>query len=468
MKPTVFISHRHADKAVAKVVASFLDERTAGAANIFCSSSADHVQPTAGDSLEVSLKHALGMSDVVVLVFTSDTEDWSFCMWECGVATDPADKRRTKVVVLQCYDAVPKPYGDHVRVDVRSLESITGFVKTILTTIDYFPSRNDPLTGFGPDSQQIREFAQELHTKLGIELAGLCRGEVEERCAAPYLRLELDAGAIAELRSDGPAANEVLRSRCRVVESREAAALLEFQLDGDISLGSVFDKWVAMHGGQGHDGSAADNRWIESVTDQALAVIRGRLPLVAWAPIDVMPGKAIIPIVSGSRTVPTTGSLQLQLYFVSMSPRPVRVAERMIGLGEMFHKNLSETPGESIQLAVLANEMKADGRSRVPLLGEGNRPRFIVHRGMIQEFIADRALNGDADVKSLTVHDLLVDGDESDIFEQSFAIVDRQADMDHALAAMNAKPGCQDVFVTVDGTPDGAVLGWLTNTMFTT
>jgi hypothetical protein len=34
--------------------------------------------------------------------------------------------------------------------------------------------------------------------------------------------------------------------------------------------------------------------------------------------------------------------------------------------------------------------------------------------------------------------------------------------MEEAMAAMNAKDGCQDVFVT-DG---GAVTGWLTNMMF--
>jgi hypothetical protein len=107
-KPTIFISHRHADKAIADVVAEFLDERSAGSATIYCSSHTDFVHPTAGDSLEVSLKRALGASDVVVLIFTSEAEDWSWCMWECGVATYPNDERATKVVVLQCGDASPR------------------------------------------------------------------------------------------------------------------------------------------------------------------------------------------------------------------------------------------------------------------------------------------------------------------------------------------------------------------------
>jgi len=31
----------------------------------------------------------LAISDVVMLIFTTESEDWSYCMWECGVATDP-------------------------------------------------------------------------------------------------------------------------------------------------------------------------------------------------------------------------------------------------------------------------------------------------------------------------------------------------------------------------------------------
>jgi hypothetical protein len=203
------------------------------------------------------------------------------------------------------------------------------------------------------------------------------------------------------------------------------------------------------------------------VVEQIITVTSGRFPVVTWSPLAIEPSRAIIPFIAGSRTVPANGGLQLQLYFVPMSPRPVPVTERMIGLEEMFHKNLSEIPGEIIRLADLLAEMRKDGRSRVPMLGEGCTPKFIVHRSMIQEFISDRALNDEREVKSLTVHDLLVESQSAAMFRHTFAVVEPAADMDHALAAMNAVPGCQDVFVTADGTTESAVIGWLTNTMFT-
>ena len=64
----------------------------------------------------------------------------------------------------------------------------------------------------------------------------------------------------------------------------------------------------------------------------------------------------------------------------------------MIVTESMFHKNLADTPGETILLADLLDEMKTSHRSRVPMLGEGGRPRFMVHKSLIEEFVSARAL----------------------------------------------------------------------------
>lgn len=459
--PNVFISHRHADKAIAETVAKFLHERSSGAATIFCSSSVDHVAPVAGVSLEKSLKTALASCDVVVLVFTSESEDWSFCMWECGVATDPSDQRPTNVVVFQCGDNAPKPYVEYLRVNARDAESVTGFVKTFLTGTDYFPG-HDPLTGFSSDGKEVKDFGAELHAKLGAVLpAG--PNEVEERSASTYLCLEFDRPAVEEIRAaqaigDDGVVEEIAKSRGRVVSERDAGALFGFHLDETTTLATLLNEWQGENDGP--------SRWFESVVEQIQTVVRGRYPVVKWAPYEVAPSKAIIPFVAGCKTVPATGALRLDIYFVPMSPRPTPVAERMIVTESMFHKNLADTPGETILLADLLDEMKKSHRSRVPMLGESGRPRFMVHKSLIEEFVSARALRGDADVKMLTVHDLLVESERADVFTQTFAVVDIATDMDQALAAMNTIPNCQDVFVTADGTPDSGVVGWLTNSMF--
>ena len=308
--PTVFISHRHADKAIAEVVAEFLVERSAGAATIFCSSHTDFVRPIAGDNLTVSLKHALGASHLVVLIFTSAAEDWSWCMWECGIATDPNDERPTKVVVLQCGDSAPRPYGDQVRVDARSRDSLTGFVKTVLTTTDYFPEVGTSLTKFSGESKQIKEYAEVLHTDLGKVLATLQHAEVEERSASTYFCIEIDRDAVGELRAGGGGSTEsaadLVRTRARVVDERGAEGLFSFHVDDGISLGTLFERWSGQRKDLGIDDPATVH-WCDSVVEQIITVTSGRFPVVPWSPFAIEPSKAIIPFVAGSRTVPANG-----------------------------------------------------------------------------------------------------------------------------------------------------------------
>ena len=290
-----------------------------------------------------------------------------------------------------------------------------------------------------------------------------------ERSASTYFCVELDRVTVAQLRAvdDGitPSAIDLVREGARIVQKHGAQRLFSFHVEDGISLSTLCDRWSRQRQDLGID-DPATGRWCESVVEQIITVTCGRFPVVAWSPFAVEPSKAIIPFVAGSRTVPANGGLQLHLYFVPMSPRPVPVTKRMIRLEQMFHKNLSETPGDSIRLADLLVELKNDGRSRVPMLGEQSMPKFIVHRSMIQEFITDCVLSGERDVASLTVHDLLVESQSAAMFRHTFAVVDRSADMDQALAAMNVIPGCQDVFVTTDGTANGSVVGWLTNTMY--
>ena len=234
------------------------------------------------------------------------------------------------------------------------------------------------MTQFPGDSRQIREFAADLFAKLGAVLSTLQRVKVEERSASTYFCVELDRDTVAQLRAvEGeitPSAIDLVREGARIVQKHEAQRLFAFHVEDGISLSTLCDRWSRQRHDLGID-DPATGRWCESVVEQIITVTCGRFPVVAWSPFAIEPSKAIIPFVAGSRTVPANGGFQLHLYFVPMSPRPVPVTERMIGIEQMFHKNLSETPGESIRLADLLVEMKNDGRSRVPMLGEGKACR---------------------------------------------------------------------------------------------
>ena len=164
------------------------------------SSSPNYEGPRLGQPLNDELKRALAVAEAVILVFTSDTEDWSYCMWECGIATNPSEARPTSVVVVQCTPNKPKPFGDQLRVDARDLDSVQAFVKALLTTTDFFPRRDAPMTGFAPEGSEVTEFAVDLHAKLaGVLPSG--GGAERSTPTAPYLRLRLDDHAAEELRT---------------------------------------------------------------------------------------------------------------------------------------------------------------------------------------------------------------------------------------------------------------------------
>jgi hypothetical protein len=154
--------------------------------------------------------------------------------------------------------------------------------------------------------------------------------------------------------------------------------------------------------------------------------------------------------------------MQFDTYFVPLAPAPILATSRMVTTDQAFHKRLDKTPATAISLPQLKNDMDDDGRSRVPVLGEGGTPQYIIHLSMIDKFISNLSIKG-TDVTTLTLADLLAVDDMRQLFANSLAVVGPEATMADARAAMDAVENCQDVFVTRDGTRDGAVLGWLTN-----
>ena len=220
------------------------------------------------------LKRALAVAEAVILVFTSDSEDWSYCMWECGIATDPKDPRPTSVVVVQCAADEPKPFGDQLRVDARDLDSVQGFVKSLLTTTDFFARRDAPVTGFAAEGSEVREFAVALHAQLAEVLpSGV--GAERSTPTCPYLRIRLDDPAAEELgaaylASDTEQCHSILASRTEIAENTGAETLFRMRLGPGATLGDVLADWRGKH--------AADEeaRWFSALAEQIEAAIVGK------------------------------------------------------------------------------------------------------------------------------------------------------------------------------------------------
>ena len=122
--------------------------------------------PRFGRNLNQELCRALLDVQVLVLVYTSADEDWSYCMFECGVATDPQSPH-TNIIVFQCGRDVPKPFEDQLRVDARRLDDIRKFTKAFFKDPTFFP---DAMTALAPafSDNQCDKAARELFDALAV------------------------------------------------------------------------------------------------------------------------------------------------------------------------------------------------------------------------------------------------------------------------------------------------------------
>src|SRR4051794_27688942 len=107
--PLLFISHKHSDRQIAEALGRFIEERSAARIKVHLSSSPDFQGPRFGKALNAQLRAALWQTEFLILVYTSSDQDWSYCMWECGMAAHPQSPNTT-LIVFQCGSEMPSPF----------------------------------------------------------------------------------------------------------------------------------------------------------------------------------------------------------------------------------------------------------------------------------------------------------------------------------------------------------------------
>jgi hypothetical protein len=186
-KPLLFISHRHGDSNIATAVAKVIEHRTLGAVRIFQSSHYQFDGPRVGAGLNAELRRALWDTDVLILIYTSENQNWQYCMYECGVATQSGSE--TNVVVLQCGRDSPLPFAADLRVDINNEDHLKRFVEQLLRDPSFFPKRGRPLAPDASDDM-VEQTAAELAREIGklisrVPPAGDSGVSVPKEVAAP-------------------------------------------------------------------------------------------------------------------------------------------------------------------------------------------------------------------------------------------------------------------------------------------
>ena len=312
-RPLLFISHRHADRAIAEVLRKFVTDRSGGRIAVFQSSSAQADNARVGRELRRELKEQLWAAGAVVLVFTSPKEDWSYCMWECGVATN-RESPDTKVVVLQCGPHPPSVYAEAVRVQAQDLVSIQKLTNEFLTSPDFFPDHNEAVApGFAANGDEVQQAAKALYEALK-EVVPSDSDEGEDWATVPFLRLQLTFAEVDGIRELDPVEGARAVLEQARVNQIDAVAKRLFGV-GRVEPFAPF-RWLVDAWQHGRPNSSTG--WMDELAEQVRVASHWRNPRFRWQllrSVDESDHAMYAPILSRVRSVPRERCHHFDLYF---------------------------------------------------------------------------------------------------------------------------------------------------------
>ena len=141
--------------------------------------------------------------------------------------------------------------------------------------------------------------------------------------------------------------------------------------------------------------------------------------------------------------------------------RSTPARDKMIPRQNMFAKILPADEGKLLN--DILNELdKSKKGNRVPILSDKGCALYVVHRSIVDRYIATQARSG-VSVLTLTLKNLLEDAGIKDFLKYSFALVAENVSLADAKQAMESRQNCQDIFVTANAREDEDVKGWVTN-----
>jgi hypothetical protein len=311
--PLLFISHRHADSRIADVIREFVVSRSVGLVEVFQSSSAEARGPMIGTNLNQELVRNLWQANMVILVYTSEDEDWAYCMWECGVALQP-ETPRTRIVVFQIGSRPPSVYEGEVRVNIGDFTTIEKFTNEFLTSKDFFPRYEGPISRFKPLDRNVKAAAQELDEQLQDAVKGLVPSNVEELTPYPFLRLELSPDQVAAIGQDAKldATREVVLD-ARIAETdRDARRIFgRMNMPPRATFRSLVDGWKRRYPDE-------ETKWLDALTAQMADAAQGLFPTLKWElmrPMDERDGTWYAPVLNRVRGNDALHATQFDIYF---------------------------------------------------------------------------------------------------------------------------------------------------------
>jgi hypothetical protein len=312
-RPVLFISHKHRDSTIADVIRSFVTMSSGGRVAVFQSSSAWADAPKAGRSLNRQLRETLWKTAVVILIHTTQDDDWTYCMWECGVALNPASPD-TSVVLFECSGAAPALFSDEVYVDARKLVDIQKFADDFLTSPEFFPQLGGPVTAFARHGHEVASAAAELFQKLQPLLPS--QEELEEWPAYPFIQFELAFREVELIRNAEAASNPQIA--CNIIATGAVISAADKYAERLFSVPSFPSRMSLERLADlcRQKSPTTPSEWAESLCLQIADGAMWRFPRrPSQFMAAVNDGALYLPVLNRVRRLPSKQCMQFDVYF---------------------------------------------------------------------------------------------------------------------------------------------------------
>jgi hypothetical protein len=247
------------------------------------------------------------------LLYTLPDHDWSYCMWECGVATDAASPD-TRAIVLQFSEDAPAPFEDQVRVNVRSKESLSQFVNQFLTDAEFFPGESGAITGYQAASTQVRSASEALFESLQ-KIPATRLEKIDEWPAWPFIRLQMSLDVAKEIAAaDFGSARDRILTCSEIVHSDWVACSIFAvpKIASHTTLESLFSRWKEQF-------PSGDASWIDSLALQIHLASQEQFTKLEWKLLKSQRSRTdewYSPVVAWVRKVPYRNSVEFDVYFL--------------------------------------------------------------------------------------------------------------------------------------------------------
>jgi TIR domain len=315
MSRTIFISHRHADKAIADSLNAHLQRWQVRKDEIFQSSHAEG-GPKLGGKLNRELLRALSEVRLLLLVYTKADANWSYCLWECGVAVDPNHgDTPTRIVVFRATD-LPPVLDDLVSVNILVEDEVKRFVH------QFFKEKEWVKEGVAFNAEVadavLDDYAIKLHTTFREVWP---TSKAEEKYRWDLFTLRFDASNVKEITKQIQKAGYTATTFDLVQKTGKVAydfgeALVHFGYTAksrDLTFSQLIQRWS-----QEVPADAAlsiPNDWIKELCEEIMRAIENRPAKPAWAMMhsSQYPGWWFYPVVNHQR-IEVDGSMDFDIY----------------------------------------------------------------------------------------------------------------------------------------------------------